>query len=96
MEFLKNSGFTNQEIEEIIEKYDDDTIETLVFNKDLVEETINYFKEYGIKNIPKLMLDRVDIFYVPLNTIKKLFSHYEKDSVIASLDYDASIFDEME
>ena len=95
MKFLKNNGFTEEEIKEIIDKYDRDTIKELVFYQDLVEERIDYLKEYGIEDIPRLMLERIDIFFVPLKKIKELFSHYEKDSVVASLNYDASIFDEM-
>lgn len=95
MEFLKSNGFTEKEIEAIVNKYDSDIIDTFIFNQDNVEEVINYLKDYGIRDIPKLMLERIDIFYLPCTKIKELFSHYEKDSVIATLNYDASMFDEM-
>lgn len=95
MEFLKNNGFSIEEINEILNKYDEDTIDTFLFNQDNVEEVIAYFKDFGILNIPKLMLERIDIFYLPTIKLKELFSHYEKESIIQSLDYDASIFDEM-
>lgn len=96
MEFLKNRGFTDDEINEIVERYDEDTINTIIFNQDLIEEVVDYMIEFGIKNIPKLMLERIDIFYLPKYKIQELFSHYEKDSVIKSLEYDSTIFDEME
>lgn len=95
MEFLKNSGFSDEEIDAIINKYDASTIDTFLFNQDNVEEVIAYLKDFGILDIPKLMLERIDIFYLPTIKIKELFSKYEKDSVIKSIDYDASIFDEM-
>lgn len=95
MEFLINNGFTTDEVKEILNKYDSDTIDTFLFNQDNVEEVISYLKEYGIKDIPKLMLERIDIFYLPCSKIDELFSQYEKQSVIDTLDYDASIFDEM-
>ena len=95
MEFLKSNGFTDKDINDILDKYDEDTINSFLFNRSNVEEVIEYFKEYGIKNIPKLVLERIDIFYLPCSKIKELFSHYEKKSVIETLDYDASIFDEM-
>ena len=95
MDFLKNKGFTDEQIEKIINKYDSDTIDTFAFNQDVVEEVIDYMMEFGIRDIPRLMLDRIDIFYLPKSKISDLFSHYEKDSVIDALDYDASLFDEM-
>lgn len=95
MEFLKNSGFTDNDINAILDKYDEDTISSFLFNKNNVKEVIKYLKEYGIRNVPKLMLERIDIFYIPCIKVKELFSHYEKNSIIETLDYDASIFDEM-
>lgn len=95
MEFLKNNGFSDIEIKEILNKYDQDTIDTLLFNQDNVEEVITYLENYGIKDVAKLMLERIDIFYLPPSRINELFSKYEKDSVIKALNYDASIFDEM-
>lgn len=95
MEFLKNNGFSEEEINEILNKYDEDTIDTFLFNQDNVEEVISFLKEFGIKDIPRLMLERIDIFYLPTIKIKELFSHYEKESVISSLGYDGAIFDEM-
>ena len=83
MKFLKNNGFTDEEIEEIVDKYDKDTIKELVFYQDLVEEVIEYFKEYGIEDIPRLMLERIDIFFVPLKKIKELFNLEQ----IATKDY---------
>jgi len=95
MDFLKDKGFTKEEIGKIIDKYREDVINTFVLNQDVVEEVVDYMREFGIKDIPRLMYERIDIFYLPKSRIEELFSHYEKDSVIKSLDYDASIFDEM-
>ena len=95
MYFLKDKGFTKEEIGKIIDKYDEDIIDSLILNQDVVEEVVDYMHEFGIKDIPRLMYERIDIFYLPKSRIEELFSHYEKDSVIKSLDYDASIFDEM-
>ena len=95
MYFLKDKGFTKEEIGKIIDKYDEDIIDSLILNQDVVEEVVDYMREFGIKDIPRLMYERIDIFYLPKSRIEELFSHYEKDSVIKSLDYDASIFDEM-
>lgn len=95
MQFLKNKGFTIDEIKMITDKYDADTINTFVENKDNVVEVIDYLNNFGIIDVFKLLIQRIDIFYIPVSKIDELFSHYEKDSVIKALDYDPSIFDEM-
>lgn len=95
MEFLKNNGFNDKQIEDILNKYDEDTLDTFVFNQDNVIEVIKYLRDYGIKDIPKLMLERIDLFYFPVEKIDEMFSKYEKDSVIATLDYDSTMLDEM-
>jgi len=95
MEFLKNEGFTEIEISKILDKYDEDEISMLCTDIDGVVELIRFMREYGIKKIPKLMFERLDIFYLPKSKVEELFSHYEKDSVILALDYDSSFFDEM-
>lgn len=95
MEFLKNKGFTDQEIDNIIDKYSD-TLDSFCLISENVEEVIDYLNSYGIKNIPKLMLERIDIFYISVSVLERIFSHYDKDYIINSLDEDSSIFDELE
>lgn len=96
MQFLRDNGFTDEEIDKIVNNYDEDTLNTFKANSDNLVEVIKYLKEYGILDIPKLMFERIDIFYLPVFKIKDLFSHYEKESVIKVLNYDSSMFDEME
>ncbi len=95
MQFLKDYGFTDHDIDDLEKKYGDEDLKLFIFNQDNVIDVIQNLQEYGIKDIPKLMLERIDIFYLPWERLEELFSRYEKDSVIASLDYDAAIFDEM-
>jgi len=96
MEFLKSKGFSNFEINKITERYNSDILYNFSFNSDNVSEVIDYFVEYGIKNIPKLMLERIDVFLVAVENLKEIFSHYEKEYIIRVLDEDSSIFDELE
>ena len=92
MDFLKNKGFTNEEILLIVNKYEEslDTLDMISCN---IEDVIDYFNSYGVRNIPKLMYDRIDIFYLPVEYLRKIFSHYNREYLIESLDKDASCFD---
>jgi len=94
MEFLKNKGFTDEEINNIVSK-NYDTLDSFSLISDNVEDVIDYLKDYGIKNIYGLMLDKIDIFYLPVSKLQEIFSHYDKDYIIKSLYDDPYIFDEL-
>lgn len=94
MDFLRNKGFTEEEINKIIYKYAD-TLDSFEMISDNVEDVIDYFDSYGIKNVPKLMYNRIDIFYIPVDRLMEIFSHYSREYIINYLDQDPSIFDEL-
>ena len=60
MDFLKNKGFTDEEINKIINKYNG-SLDSFMFISDNVEDVIDYFNSYGIKNVAELMLKKIDI-----------------------------------
>lgn len=94
MEFLKNKGFTKEEIAMIVRKYYD-SIDTIEMISDNIEDVIDYFDSYGIRNIPKLMYNRLDIFYIPVDKLMEIFSHYSREYIIDYLDKDPAIFDDL-
>lgn len=95
MDFLKKYNFNEEQIENIKNKYDDDSIDSLILIQDNVEEVLEYLINFGIKDVYKLMLDRIDIFFIKKDVIEELFSKYEAESIIATIDYDSSMFDEI-
>ena len=96
MDYLLNKGFTLNDINNIISKYDSDIIDNCKYTYSNVEKVIDYLKEFGIRNIPNLMLERIDIFFVSPNVLKRIFSHYDQDYIINSLDNNPDLFDEWE
>lgn len=95
MQFLKNKGFTDEEVNRICTKYEG-TLDNFEFISDNVMDVIDYFESYGIKDIPELMFQRIDIFYLAVEKLKDIFSHYDKDYIIESLNKDPAIFDELD
>jgi len=95
MEFLRNKGFTEEEIKKLTNKYSG-TLDSFEFISDNVEDVIDYLESYGIKNIFDLMLQRIDIFYLPVNKLMEMFSHYPKEYIVNSLREDPNIFDELQ
>jgi hypothetical protein len=94
MDFLKNKGFTDEEINKIINKYNG-SLDSFMFISDNVEDVIDYLDSYGIKNVAELMLQKIDMFYLPVDKIMELFSHYNREYIIESLEEDPAIFDEL-
>lgn len=95
MKFLKNKGFSDEEIKLIVDKYDEQTLSNFSLVSDNVEEVMGYLKEFGIRDVNKLIIDRIDIFFIPVFKLNEIFSHYDSDYIIESLDKDSSIFDEL-
>lgn len=95
MKFLKNKGFSDEEIKLIVDKYDEQTLFNFSLVSDNVEEVIDYLKEFGIRDINKLIIDRIDIFFIPVFKLNEIFSHYDSEYIIESLNKDSSIFDEL-
>ena len=96
MKFLKNKGFSDEEINLIVNKYDEQTISNFSLISDNVEEVMDYLRDFGIRNVKKLVFDRIDIFFIPVFKLNEIFSHYDSEYIIESLDEDPSIFDELD
>lgn len=94
MDFLLNKGFTVEDINKLIDRYDSDMIDNCKYTYSNIEDVIDYLKDYGVRDIPGLMLERIDIFFVSPNVLKRIFSNYDKAYIINSLNDDPDLFDE--
>lgn len=70
MNYLKQFGFSNADIEEIEELIDDSDYLEYTLKQDKVCDIINYFKSIGITNIKDLLIVKGYLFYEPLEEIK--------------------------
>ncbi len=91
MEFLKNHGYTDDDIKEIIDNNYEDIIENLDLNQEKVEEIIDYLTGIGIEQdtIKEIFKYQIGLFFRTIDEIKTSFDEYELDSVVKSLNYDA-------
>ena len=92
MEFLREFGFNEKEIQEIIEKNSKNVIENLKINKENVEDIIEYLIGIGMQKdtIKEMFWYQVGLFFKTLNEIKESFDEYEIDSIVKSLNYDVN------
>lgn len=92
MEFLKEFGYLDDDIKEIIDSNYSNIIYNLNLNKNNVMLIINYLLEIGIQKdaIKEIFMYQVGLFFKTINEIKTSFDEYELDSIIKSLNYDVN------
>lgn len=71
MEFLLPFGITKETIAQVIKNNDETLIENLICDQEMVINNLNYFKEIGIKRINDLLIERTDLFLVPIEILKE-------------------------
>ena len=98
MEFLLQYDMTEEDIEEITNRYDAAIIKNIVLNSKKVCEVINYLIEVGIEKpvIKELFLEQIGMFFRTKEEIHDVFDEYEMDSIIKSLNYDVNTVDLIE
>ncbi len=92
MDFLKGLGFTDKDIQDIIQINYDYIKDSLVANQDNILEIINYLLEIGIEKntIKEIFMYQVGLFFKTKEEIQTSFDEYELDSIIKSLNYDVN------
>lgn len=98
MDFLKEFGFTDSDIEKVKMHNSDNVLNNIVLNKDNVIDVIQYLLKFGINNVTldDLFIYQIGIFFRTRKELEKAFDEYETDSVIKSLNYDVNTIDLIE
>ena len=92
MEFLKQLGYTDLDINDI-KDYNYDYIEECIeINQKKVIDIIEYLQSIGIEKntIKELFMYQVGIYFKTKDEIKSSFDEYEIDSIVKSLNYDVN------
>lgn len=92
MDFLKQLGYTEQDINDIKDYNYDYTLDNIIINKEKVEDIIEYLLSIGIERntIKEIFIYQVGLFFKSKEEIKTSFDEYEIDSIVKSLNYDVN------
>ena len=92
MEYLKNLSFTDDDIKEIVEANYPYVIDNLKLNSKNITEIVSYLLEIGIEKnaIKDIFKTQVSLFFKAKKEIQSSFDEYEIDTVVKSLNFDAS------
>lgn len=91
MNFLLEYGIKKETIEKIKEIKDDSEVFYCLTQKDNVTKVINYLQSINVKNIDDILLNRIELFYVPVNKIKESFEKYNINVLVQLLNEDINI-----
>lgn len=85
MEFLKDYGFLNEEVDEFLGNTPKKIQTTLKKYEMLVKENLEYIKDLGIETYKEIFINYPDLFLMDASNFSEMFSKYETDELIEKL-----------
>ena len=91
MDYLKEHGFTDDDIKAIKENNYKTIVDNLDLNKEKIQTIVDYLLGIGIEKetIKEIFMYQIGLFFKTIDEIKVSFDEYELDSIVKSLNYDA-------
>jgi hypothetical protein len=74
LNYLLDLQFSPEQIHDINEKLEDNILVSLEISKNIVIDTLNYYKEIGIKDLYNLIINRPDLVLIKREDIEKTIS----------------------
>ena len=92
MDFLKEFGLNEKDINYIKSKYDKKIIASIISMQENVCKLLDYFQENKF-NSKTLLINKLDLFLIPFLTVKKKIESYNKEEIMNILQNDFSLLD---
>lgn len=83
MDYLKEYGVTEEQIEKLKDKYNDAIISFIEENKDFVTNTIKYLYSENIKSIYLLMINNIQVFLETQVALQRKIEEMKKQGLNA-------------
>ena len=93
MDYLTKYNLTNEDIKDIINSIDEDDKLELELNEERVSSIIDYFLSIGLTNIKDIIINKPNLFYDDVNSIKERIEKHSNTNIIELLKEDAINFD---
>lgn len=92
MEYLKDFGFEDSDLEDIKKANYPFIVENLSLNSNEISSIVAYLLEIGItkETIKEIFMGQVSLFFKTKKEIETSFDEYEIDTIIKSLNFDAN------
>ena len=93
MEYLTKYNLTTEDIKDITSSIDEDDKLELELNEERVSSIIDYFLSIGLTNIKDIIINKPNLFYDDVNSIKERIEKHSNTNIIELLKEDPINFD---
>lgn len=93
MEYLTKYNLTAEDINDIVNTIDEEDKLELELNEERVSSIIDYFLSIGLTNIKDIIINKPNLFYDDVNSIKMRIEKHSNTNIIELLKEDAINFD---
>lgn len=91
MNFLTEYDISKETIEKIKENYDESTCFYCLTIKENMKEVISYLKSLHVESIDQLLTNRLELFFLPVETLKKHLIEYNEEVFVKLLNEDINV-----
>ncbi len=91
MNFLLEYGISKETIEKIKNNHEDSIIFYCLTQKDNIREVINYLTSIKVTTIDTLLINRLELFLLPVERVKEYFEHYNIDVLVELINEDINV-----
>ena len=91
MKFLLKYGISKETIEELKATLEDSTIFYFLCSKENVKQVIEYLKSIHVEVIDKLLINRLELFFLPVDKIKECFEAYNIEVLVQLMNEDINV-----
>lgn len=93
MSYLKDLGFSEEEIKTLDKNIPDRLKIKLKDNNKLVTTNLSYLKELGVNNYKEVFNKFYDTFLLDASTFKAIFDKYEPEDLISKIEKNINIIE---
>ncbi len=91
MNFLIEYGVSKETIKKMTENHEESVIFYILSFKDNVGEVIKYLQSVNVEAIDDLLINRLELFFLPVENIKSRFENYNLEVLVKLLNEDISV-----
>lgn len=91
MNFLIEYGVSKETIKKMTENHEESVIFYILSFKDNVGEVIKYLQSVNVEAIDELLINRLELFFLPVENIKSRFENYNLEVLVKLLNEDISV-----
>lgn len=93
MDYLKDFGFTKEDIKYLYDTIDEEDIHELIIHEDRITNILKYLKSIGITNLKDVIEFRTELFYISSSIVKRAFTNTNIKDIVKLINEDVSNFD---